>query len=100
MQSSKKPIPAALSSGEKSMNAPFLKRYYHVSRAEIGYLRFILESYDGLAFMRTLEPHVALIEMAFPPSRFRDAEDLLLALASEVSMTEVTAPPPENYSPL
>lgn len=82
------------------MNAPFLKRYYHVSRAEIGYLRFILESYDGLAFMRTLDPRGALIEMAWPPSRRRDAEDLLLALAAEVSMTEVPAPPPQNYSPL
>jgi hypothetical protein len=82
------------------MSTPFVKRYYQVPRAEIGYLRFILESYDGLIFMRTLDPHTALIEVAHPLSRRPDAEALLLALASEVSMDEVPAPLPENYPPL
>lgn len=82
------------------MSTPFVKRYYHVPRAEIGYLRFILESYDGLIFMRTLDPIKALIEVAHPPSRRPDAEALLLALASEVSMDEAPAPLPGSYSPL
>ena len=30
----------------------FSKRYFQMPRAEIGHLRFILESYDGLAFAR------------------------------------------------
>ncbi len=33
----------------------FIKRYFQLPRAEIGQLRFILESYDGLAFARTLD---------------------------------------------
>jgi hypothetical protein len=82
------------------MNPSFLKRYYHVPRTEIGYLRFILESYDGLAFMRTIDPRAGLIEVAHPHSRKEDVEDLLLALSTEVSMEEAPAPPPENYLPL
>jgi len=82
------------------MNAIFMKRYYHVPRAEIGYLRFILESYDGLIFMRTLDPLTALIEVAYSPSRLRDAGALLLSLASEVSMEEAPAPPSGKYPPL
>lgn len=80
------------------MNEPFLRRCYHVPRSEIGYLRFILESYDGLAYMRTLDPHTAVVEMSYPPSRRRDAEALFLALAAEVSMNEVRAPSPESQT--
>ena len=82
------------------MDTPFIKRFYRIPRAEIGYLRFILESYDGLAFVRTLDRREALVEVAYPPSRRFDAEDLLGALAEECSLTETVAPEPEFYPPL
>lgn len=72
--------------------APFCKRYFRIPRAEIGYLRFILESYDGLAFARTLDKQLALVEIAYPPSRSRDAEPLIEALTAEVGLEEVPAP--------
>ena len=50
----------------------FSKRYFQMPRAEIGHLRFILESYDGLAFARTLDNQLALVEIAYPPSRRHD----------------------------
>jgi Domain of unknown function (DUF4911) len=71
----------------------FDKRYFQLPRAEIGYLRFILESYDGLAFVRTLDSREALVEIAFHPSRREDAELLLTALVDECSMA--VAPMPE-----
>lgn len=76
------------------------KRYFHISREEIGYLRFILESYDGLAFVRTLDSREALVEVAFPVSRRADAEALLSSLADECSMLAVPAPAPGLYPPL
>jgi hypothetical protein len=76
----------------------FSKRYFHMPRAEIGHLRFILESYDGLAFARTLDNQLALVEIAYPPSRSLDVEPLLKALAEEVSLQEV--PSPEEIPPL
>jgi hypothetical protein len=82
------------------MDTPFIKRIYRIPRAEIGYLRFILEGYDGLAFARTLDRHEALVEVAYPPSRGCDAERLLEALSAECSMTEAAAPPPELYAPI
>lgn len=74
------------------MEQIFRKRYYRVPRSQIAYLRFILESYDGLAFMSTLDNREARIEISYPPSRQADAEGLLVALAGEVEMTEVSAP--------
>jgi len=69
-----------------------LKKYYCLSRKQIGYLRFILESYDGLAFVRTLDARQALVEIAYPASRRADAEALLAALVAECSMTAVAPP--------
>jgi len=38
-----------------------------VDRKEINYLRTTLESYDGMAVVRTLDPHKALIEIMIAP---------------------------------
>ena len=70
----------------------FRKRYYRLPRREIGYLRFILESYDGLAFMRTIDAGNGLVEIAWPPARTVDVEPLLAALEGEAGMVEVPAP--------
>ena len=76
----------------------FEKRYFLLPRAEIGHLRFILESYDGLAFARTLDSREGLVEIAYPSTRAQDAEELISALCHEVSLTVV--PPPDVIPPL
>ena len=87
-------------SGEFMADAPLLKKYYLLPKAEIAYLRFILESYDGLAFVRTLEVQTALVEIAYPPSRRVDAEALLQSLESETGMTETATPADADYLPI
>ncbi len=77
-----------------------LKSYYSLHRRQIGYLRFILESYDGVAFVRTLDNRQALVEIAYPASRREDAEGLLAALVEECHMTAVAPPPASEYPPL
>lgn len=44
-----------------------IKRYFRVKREDIGYLTFILESYSGLAVVRTINPQEALIEILVSP---------------------------------
>lgn len=78
----------------------FIQRVFRMPPAEIGYLRFLLESYDGLGFVRTLDGRQALVEIAFSPSRRQDAEALLSALAAECAMAEVSALPPDEFPPL
>ncbi len=82
------------------MSAPFLKRYFTLPPAQIAFLRFTLESYDGLAFARSLDGRAALVEIAYPPSRRGEAEALLAALTAECAMTEVPPPPEGTYPPL
>jgi hypothetical protein len=69
------------------MNDSFRKRCFRIDRSNIAYLRFILEGYDGLVFLRTLDPRVALVEVAYPASCRLDAESLLAALADECAMS-------------
>ncbi len=38
-----------------------IERYYRVDRHKIHYLKFILEGYDGVAVMRTLDPKKGLV---------------------------------------
>ncbi|MDK2847142.1 MAG: hypothetical protein PWP34_495 [Desulfuromonadales bacterium] len=74
------------------------KRYYILSRKDIGYLRFILESYDGLLFMRTIDAKAGLVEVGYHPSRRDDALRLLQSLAEEVGLEQTD--PPENLETL
>jgi len=75
-----------------------LKLCYQVNKQQIGYLRFTLESYDGLGFIRTLDASQGLIEIAWPVSREADMLALLAALAGELDLHP--APQPADYSTL
>ena len=55
----------------------FSKRYFRLPRAEIGHLRFILESYDGLAFARTLDSGSGLVAGQRHQARRRRCRRLL-----------------------
>ncbi|MBE0501742.1 MAG: DUF4911 domain-containing protein [Desulfuromonadales bacterium] len=76
---------------------PLIKRFFIVSRREIGYLRFTFEGYDGLVFMRTLRASDGLIEIAYPSRRQADAESLLTALDLEIGLTLAEHPPADEY---
>ena len=79
-------------------NSVWLKRrYFRMDRQDIAYLRFILESYDGLAFQRTLDSAAGLVEVLWPATRTRDVEVLLTALGKELAWSEVQ--PPEVIPP-
>ena len=56
------------------------KRIFQVDRKEIHYLRFTLESYDGMAVVSTIDPYLALIEVAIAPGCERWVYGLMNAL--------------------
>ena len=60
-----------------------LRRVFHVDRHEIGYLRFTLESYDGMAVVSTIDPQKALIEILIAPGCEAVVMNLLDSLRKE-----------------
>ncbi len=53
-----------------------VKTFLRVDRKEINYLRTTLESYDGMAVVRTIDPFEACIEVMMSPG----CEDLVFEL--------------------
>ena len=57
---------------------------YQVDPYEIHYLKFILEAYEGLATLTTLDAEKGLIQLAVPPGSEEALVDLLEALGQEL----------------
>jgi len=63
-----------------------------VQRADICYLTFILESYDGLAVVRTVDPKQSLVEILVAPQ----GKDLLEELMNDLILQEGLKMVPEK----
>ena len=57
-----------------------IRQYFQVDRREINYLRIVIESYDGMAVVRTVDPHAALIELQISPGCLSHVTELLDSL--------------------
>ncbi len=44
-----------------------IRRAFHVNRQDIGYIRYTVESYDGMAVVTTMDPYAAYIELSISP---------------------------------
>jgi hypothetical protein len=71
---------------------PFLSRRFRLDRADVAWLRFLVEGYDGLLFLRTLDGREALVELAWSPCCEEEAEEVLAALAAGCGLREAPAP--------
>jgi hypothetical protein len=63
-----------------------------VPRAEISYLRFLLEGYEGVAGLSTLDSAQGLLEITVPPGRGREWKTLLNDIKRQF-LVEVTLDP-------
>ncbi len=60
------------------------KRVFRVNRRDISYLRWTIESYDGMAVVKTLDPRESYIEIQISPG----CEDLVLELVDSLANEE------------
>ncbi len=67
-------------------------RYFRVNRRDLVYLKFILEAYEGLAVLSTVEREGVVVRIAYPHFSAVDVDALLKALAGEMKITEVPQP--------
>jgi len=69
-----------------------IKQHYRVDRRKIAFIRFILEAYDGLAIIKTLDPEAGLIEFQIAPGCERDVALLLQDLKRDIMMEPAQHP--------
>jgi hypothetical protein len=66
--------------------------YLRLPPAEIAYLKFVLESYEGIAVVRTVDRHAAVLVLLAAPDLAQEARRILEALRPEVHWEEVAPP--------
>lgn len=64
----------------------FCRRRYRLAPAQIALLRFLVEGYDGILFLRTIEARTAVVELSWSQSCAADAKGILAALSAELGM--------------
>jgi hypothetical protein len=65
-----------------------------VPRREIAYVKFVFESYEGVAAVRTLDRRIALLVVLTTRDLEPDARAIVASLAAE-GVCEETGPPPD-----
>jgi hypothetical protein len=61
-------------------------RYFRLRRKDIAYFKSIIESYDGMAVIRTKDPHEAIVELMVAPGWEKDLEEVLEGLRKEITI--------------
>ncbi len=71
-------------------------RYFKVAHRDMVYLKFILEAYEGMNVMSTVDNKAGIIRIAIMPGFVEDMDALLAELGRKVNMEPVEwndAPP-------
>ena len=59
-------------------------RYVRLHRQDIAYFKFIIESYEGMAVVRTKDPGEAVVELMIAPGWEQEVKEVLEALRHEI----------------
>ena len=59
-------------------------RYFRVRREDIAYFKFIMESCEGVAVVRTKDAQETVVELMIPPGLERDVEEILEGVRKEI----------------
>ena len=66
--------------------------FLRVPRAEIGYVKFIFESYEDVALTRTLDRRAATLALLVAPDFLPQARAIVESLAAELPCREIARP--------
>lgn len=64
-------------------------RYFKVAHRDMVYLKFILEAYEGMNVMSTVDNQAGIIRIAIMPGFVADMDALLAELGRKVNMEAV-----------
>ncbi|MFZ0134727.1 MAG: DUF4911 domain-containing protein [Desulfobacterales bacterium] len=65
-----------------------LTKYYRVDRREIAYIKFVIESYEGVGMLSTIDPRAGLVVLRIPPG----CEEVIDRILSDLKQTILIEP--------
>jgi len=74
------------------MSTDVVAIHLRVPRREIAYVKFVIESYEGVAVTRTLDRHAAVVVVLAAPDFLADARRIIAALEAEGACEEIDYP--------
>ncbi|RNC73312.1 MAG: DUF4911 domain-containing protein [Desulfuromonadales bacterium] len=66
-----------------------ITRLYQVARSELAYLQFIIESYEGIAIMSTVDRASGTVSISCPAPFSADVAELIASLGTEIAIREI-----------
>jgi len=63
-----------------------------LDRKHIAFVKFVLESYEGVAVLRTLDPQTAVIVVMMPPDQAPLGRAVIDSLRCRITMEEIAPP--------
>ena len=67
-------------------------RYYRVDRCQIGFIKFILEAYDNMAVVTTLDARLAVVQVTAAPGCEKTIASVISGFAREFEIVPVDRP--------
>ena len=67
--------------------------FLHVPRHEVAYVKFVFESYEGVAVTRTVDRHAAVLAVLAAPDFLPQVHAIVAALGAEIGCRTVPRPP-------
>ncbi len=72
------------------------QRYFRINRRNISYLRFILEAYDGVAVLTTVDAREGIVKVLIAPGSEHLVAELLDALCASRDILMEPLPDPRS----
>jgi hypothetical protein len=66
-----------------------ITKYYRIERSEIGFLKFIIEAYDGLATLTTVDPEAGIVILYIASGCEAEVETILQELKKDIMLEEL-----------
>ncbi len=69
-----------------------LKKYYRIDRARIAHVRFVLEAYEGIAIMTTVDPRRGGVRIAVAPGCQTELDGIMTDLKRKILIESLDSP--------
>jgi len=74
-----------------------IKKYFKVNRRDIAIVQFIIEGYEGMATVTTIDPQTAIIKISIIPDFISEIYGLIEVLKDKYKVVEIN-PATWNFS--
>jgi hypothetical protein len=65
-----------------------IKKYFKINRRNIAIVQFIIEAYEGMATVSTIDPHTAIIKISIMPDFISEISGLIDDLKNKYKIVE------------